>query len=328
MVLGMHRTGSSLLTSVLHDLGFNPGKELLQANEFNQEGYWEYKPLVEFHNRMLADHDNQWFAPGHLMLLDELLLQYRNEAESLINEMDADDKDWCWKDPRLILFLDFWLEILSNRPVKWIITHRNPSAIAHSLKSRDHFDIEIGLTLWEYSMLNLMAKKDRLKDSITVQYEEMLSDPKTQIKRIISFLHPQWDDDTRLSRGASAADRIKIDAVHHRDPSDVVLSEKQQWLEKILRQELEPPDNIAIGTHTHGHRIFFRKLYRETQGMTIQKKYSYECMLAAERQKSAELYQVINRQQKQLDQMAHFRSSLFGRIFSMLNNQIRTLKGQ
>lgn len=329
IVLGMHRSGTSLLTSVLHELGFNPGKELLDADPSNQEGFWEFKPLVQFHSRILEDYDNRWFAPGHHMPLDELLFQYRDEAESLIRRMDNDDKDWCWKDPRLVLFLDFWLEILSNRDVKWIITHRNPVSIASSLKSRDHFDMNVGLTLWEYYVLLLMARKQELKENITIQYEEMLSDPKTQIDRIASFLQPQWDEKTRLSHYESAINRIKVEAAHHRDPSALILSEQQQCLEKWLLDEKEPPGNIQTTLMIQVHRRFFRKLFRESQGMTIKNRNTYESLLAAERQKTEELYQIINSKQEQLDQhIASSPSNLIDRNCSLFRKMMRSLKGE
>lgn len=329
IVLGMHRTGTSLLTSVLHDLGFNPGKDLLEAGPSNQEGFWEYKPLVQFHSRLLEDYDNRWFAPGHLMPLDELLYHYRDEAEALISNMDNDGKNWCWKDPRLILFLDFWLEILSNRDVKWIIAHRHPASIAASLRSRDHFDMNVGLTLWEYSVLLLMARKHELKENITIQYEEMLSDPRTQIDRITSFLQPQWDEETRLLHCESAVNRIKVEAANHRNPSALILSEQQKWLEKWLLDEKEPPGKMQTDLMIQVHRRFFRKLFRESQGMTIKNRNNYESMLAAERQKTEELYQIINRKQEKMDQhIASSPSTLIERVLSYIPNMKRSLKDQ
>jgi hypothetical protein len=263
------------------------------------------------------------------MPLDELLYHYRDEAEALIRNMDNDGKNWCWKDPRLILFLDFWLEILSNRDVKWIIAHRHPASIAASLRSRDHFDMNVGLTLWEYSVLLLMARKHELKENITIQYEEMLSDPRTQIDRITSFLQPQWDEETRLSHCESAVNRIKVEAAHHRNPSALILSEQQQWLEKWLLDEKEPPGKIQTGLMIQVHRRFFRKLFRESQGMTIKNRNTYESLLAAERQKTEELYQIINSKQEQLDQhIASSPSTLIERILSFIPNMKRSLKDQ
>lgn len=303
IVLGMHRTGTSLVTSILHDLGFNPGKVLLEAGPSNQEGFWEYKPLVQFHSRILEEYDNRWFAPGHLMPLDELLFQYRNEAEALVRNMDNDDSNWCWKDPRLLLFLDFWLEILAGRDVKWIITHRHPASIAASIRSRDHFDNEVGLTLWEYSIANLMVRKEKLKDTITIDYEKLLTHPKTQIERIASFLQTGWDEKIKDSYCQSALNRVKVEAAHHRNPSTQILTEQQLWLEKWVQDEKRPPGNFQIGLMTQAHRRFFRKLYRETQGMTVKKKDEYETLIVAEKQKIQDLEQVINKLQEQLEEV-------------------------
>jgi len=329
IVLGMHRTGTSLITSILHDLGFNPGKVLLQADQSNQEGFWEYEPLVQFHSRILEDYDNRWFAPGHHMPLDELISTYRDEAESLIRNMDNDDQDWCWKDPRLVLFLDFWMEILSKRDVKWIITHRHPASIAASLRSRDHFDTNVGLSLWEYWVLLLLERKYKLKRNITIQYEQMLADPRTQIDRIASFLQPDWDEEKRLTHCESAVNRIKIEAAHHQNHSDQILSEQQQWLKKWLLEEKEPAGNDQTDLMKQAHRRFFRKLFRESQGMTIKNRNTYESLLAAERQKTEELYQIIKSKQDQLDlHTASSPSTLIVRILSFFSNLLRPSKSQ
>lgn len=325
-VLGMHRTGSSLLTSVLNDLGFNLGSELLEADRYNQEGYWEFKPLLEFHERILAEFDNQWFAPGHRMPLDELLLHYRAEAESLIHTMDLEERDWCWKDPRLVLFLDFWLEILAERPVKWIITHRHPASIARSLESRNQFDLETGLKLWEYSMIQLISRKGRLTDSITIPYEEMLSDPKKQINRIAGFLQPQWDEETRLARCETASFRIKDYAVYDRDRSQIALTEQQRLLEKMIRLEINPQDHPDYRWEGQAHPGFFRKMLREISSVTTRQKIECESSLQAERQKVGELYQIIGQLNDQLDKNKHQQIQSNGRLRRMIARAIRKLK--
>jgi hypothetical protein len=322
----MHRTGSSLLTSVLNDLGFNPGSELLEADTYNQEGYWEFKPLLEFHERILSEFNNQWFAPGHQMPLEELLLHYQAEAESLIRIMDLEERDWCWKDPRLVLFLDFWLEILADRPVKWIITHRHPASIASSLESRNHFDIETGLKLWEYSMIQLISRKDRLTDSITIPYEEMLSDPKKQINRIAGFLQPQWDEETRLARCETASFRIKDYAVYDRDRSKIVLTEQQRLLEKMIRQEINSLDHPDHTWEAQTHPGFFRKMLRELSSVTTRQKIECESSLQAERQKVGELYQIISLLNEQLDKTKHQQQQSKGRLRGMISTAIRKFK--
>ena len=326
LVLGMHRTGTSLLTSVLHDLGFNPGNELLEGDKYNLDGYWEYKPLLDLHEKMLADYGNQWFAPGHDMPLHELLFYYRDEAEALVRSMDAEDRDWCWKEPRLVIFLDFWLEILAGRDIKWIITHRNPAAIAHSLKSRNHFDIETGLRLWEYTMSNLMSGRDSLKDTITIQYEEMLSDPKQQIDRMAAYLQPDWNVEKRQSVCDTAALRIRSEAIHERDFSDVVLTSHQILLEKMIREGLHPHGMTESETIMSAHRRYFRKMLRDISIEKDKRLKELEAELAVVKYGMYELQQVIQAQKQQFEELDTVRGFMGRRISTFKSSIHRLIK--
>ena len=46
LVVGMHRSGTSAVTGVLHNFGYNVGQSLLPGNEFNEKGYFEDTSIV------------------------------------------------------------------------------------------------------------------------------------------------------------------------------------------------------------------------------------------------------------------------------------------
>ena len=56
IVLGMHRSGTSLLAEVLSRLGLDLGplEDLLPADAGNARGYWEPKRLVAIDDRILS----------------------------------------------------------------------------------------------------------------------------------------------------------------------------------------------------------------------------------------------------------------------------------
>ena len=59
-VLGMHRSGTSALTGLLHRLGVVLGEHLLPASEDNPRGYWENADIVAVHERLMASLGWTW----------------------------------------------------------------------------------------------------------------------------------------------------------------------------------------------------------------------------------------------------------------------------
>src|SRR5947199_3831318 len=70
MVLGMHRSGTSLCSHVLSALGVEmtdditaPGSGLLGPD--NQKGHWERREIVQFHDRIFAYFDRLYASTAH-----------------------------------------------------------------------------------------------------------------------------------------------------------------------------------------------------------------------------------------------------------------------
>src|SRR5580704_9384403 len=54
VVLGMHRSGTSALTGMLHHLGVALGSRLMAVTADNPRGYWEHSDIVAIHERLMA----------------------------------------------------------------------------------------------------------------------------------------------------------------------------------------------------------------------------------------------------------------------------------
>ena len=64
IVLGMHRSGTSALAGLLHELGLAMGPSLMpgRADE-NEKGFWEHEKIVSIHDRLLAYFGSGWSDP-------------------------------------------------------------------------------------------------------------------------------------------------------------------------------------------------------------------------------------------------------------------------
>ena len=62
LVLGMHRSATSLTTNILTELGLYAGSkdELLEADSDNKKGYFERKDVIGLSDKMLVENGMTW----------------------------------------------------------------------------------------------------------------------------------------------------------------------------------------------------------------------------------------------------------------------------
>lgn len=141
IVLGMHRSGTSCLAGSLQEAGLFLGDVNTQAR-FNARGNRENRPIMDLHDQILAANGGSWDAPpatANWSTAD------RARRDELIAGFPA-DAVWGFKDPRSVLALDGWLEVLPD--VRAIGTFRHPLAVAASLSARNGFSTEKGFSIW------------------------------------------------------------------------------------------------------------------------------------------------------------------------------------
>ena len=130
-ITGMHRSGTSLLTSLLASAGLAVGENLLDGAHDNPKGYFEDVDFVDFQDHVIARSGVDLLLPGQLLftqkdfLVAGKILRKRNRTRST---------HWAWKDPRTVLFLDFWQLLAPNLRV--IAVYRDPLQVVDSLLRR------------------------------------------------------------------------------------------------------------------------------------------------------------------------------------------------
>lgn len=216
IVIGMHRSGTTLLTSVLEKLGVNMGslkgfdtEESLPFQCLNDalfsitHSHWDFPtPLV---NELEAN--QEVFSRIFWECLQSWPFLFHNRNfKKLIN--NSSETVWGWKDPRNTFTLPIWLRLFPEARVVHI--YRNGIDVAQSLKTRnfklpENDDISLrtlklvgGLILWQeyiekaFKNLTLLADHNQLN----ICYENLNQDSNNQIKRLVSFigLNPNFDE--------------------------------------------------------------------------------------------------------------------------------------
>ncbi|MCW5724837.1 MAG: hypothetical protein KIS81_07750 [Maricaulaceae bacterium] len=156
VVLGMHRSGTSALTGSLMQAGMYLGKVLDTAISHNPKGLQEPASILYMHEHLLQASGGSWSDPPSQVVWDRLHCAVRD----LFIESRGGHAVWGFKDPRTVFTLQGWLDVLPDiRPVG---IFRHPYEVAASLRKRNGFELEKGLSLWALYNRKLLKWRDRL----------------------------------------------------------------------------------------------------------------------------------------------------------------------
>lgn len=193
VVLGMHRTGTSLTMAALEALGVDAGSHLLPPGPDNETGYWEDKSVIDLNDRLLAVMGKTWYSLAPITESDWALAEVDNlrcEAAALLKNHFAHSTSWGFKDPRCLRLWPFWRRVLNEMgvPVKCVVTYRHPESVAASLAHRNQFAPARSYFLW---LAHYVPFLDQLlsKPCIFIDYDQFIDQPTEVMDRLTTFVH-------------------------------------------------------------------------------------------------------------------------------------------
>jgi hypothetical protein len=209
VVLGMHRSGTSILTRMLQVCGVHIGPRL----DRNFESLF----LRGLNVRLLRQAGAEWYAPEPyrrqradpafhaecVRTLDEALrarFAPRFLGWTRRVRLPGAAFPWGWKDPRTCLTMDAWLEVFPEARVVHVIRH--PLDVALSLQRREEqrraqgkhpcppvVDLNHNLGLWETYVQDGLRYR-RLGDRYhELRYEDLLADAPARLGEILAACH-------------------------------------------------------------------------------------------------------------------------------------------
>lgn len=144
-IMGMHRSGTSLVTGLLHKCGLYLGDNLLMGAKDNPKGHFEDRKFININNQLILSNGGHWRRPPDRIIPQE---KHIRQAKALLESFPG-DKICGFKDPRICLTFPFWHHITSPEPIEVVFVHRPGSEIAQSLKKRNGMPLNMGLNLYK-----------------------------------------------------------------------------------------------------------------------------------------------------------------------------------
>ena len=192
IVLGMHRSGTSTTSGILSKLGLELGKSLMDGNESNPKGFFENYRIMLFNESLLHFLNVNWH---NTQVLEDMWWERKDlgpkmaQLKALILDDYSKEGTLLFKDPRLCILLPLYLQVLKELNIVpgFLITIRDPCAIAKSLRKRDHFSHHKSFRIWMDHMLRC-EKFTREYPRLFVDYSEVLGQPMNVLHRVVKKL--------------------------------------------------------------------------------------------------------------------------------------------
>ncbi|MDD2746874.1 MAG: hypothetical protein PHG39_04890 [Acidithiobacillus ferrooxidans] len=190
LVLGMHRSGTSLVTKALTTLGVYLGDQLMSPAPDNPKGFFEDIELQAINEQFLLSQSCHWDSvrfPSKDTVLSSALDTYHSTiAQHLLTRKWP---LWGFKDPRMCRLWPFWETVLSTTgqqtKVVWILRH--PFAVARSLARRNQMPWEMSFLLWRLHNIGAIEGLLNWGGGI-VLYEKLLAEPEKTILGMANML--------------------------------------------------------------------------------------------------------------------------------------------
>lgn len=189
VVLGMHRSGTSLVAGALHRMGVPMGTRFRAPDSSNPHGYWEDLDWRDLNKAILNGAGGTWYDPPPLHKIEKQVARYAMR----ISELCTREGEWGFKDPRTSLSIHYLHTYFPN--AKYIYTTRTIAGMLSSLTKRasqrgyyespDHwlnlinlYDLRLNNFLLTYRPLHVHR----------VRFEDAIHDPKTTMFNLASFV--------------------------------------------------------------------------------------------------------------------------------------------
>lgn len=239
IVLGMHKSGTTLIAEILHHSGIRMVDDTDTELGYDTGNKYERSSTKQLNHDILGSegtHSLEVPQPRQLSSTPD----QRARMQQLVRQLDAPQTDWGFKDPRTCITYPLWASVLP--PHRLIVVYRSPQEVwQHYRKSstRRRFSLTMNpLEGWcAYNELILGYLKQTAMPFVVLNYELFMT-TQPEFDRLRQFIGRRLDD------------RRKMDL--YRSKPSASVAAKALWLMNRL-QTGDKPERLARQIETHRH---------------------------------------------------------------------------
>jgi hypothetical protein len=196
LVLGMSRSGTSLIAHILHTLGASLPDDLIGPNPGNPTGHWEPRALVEINDQILSHVRLAWNDPRPLpdgWVNSAEAHGFALQIKQQIEREYSDSRLLLIKDPRLCRLLPLYCDALEMMDIEpsVVLQVRPPAEVVRSLCQRDGIAANLSQLLWLRSVTEA-EWHSRDYPRIWLDYAQLTADWRASIHRVGDRFDVTW----------------------------------------------------------------------------------------------------------------------------------------
>jgi len=202
LVLGMHRSGTSAVSGVIHALGVAGPKTLAPPTEWNPRGFFESPRIFSAYDELLAAAGSRW--DDWRQLEPQRFGAAAEERRSKLVQLFAEEFGGApliyVKDPRMCRFVPFVGAILAELgyAIVAVLPIRKPLEVAFSLQRRDKLALSRSVLMWLRHVLDAEFNSRHMPRCF-ISYEDLLGDWRRQMRRLAAKTGLRWPDASNKS---------------------------------------------------------------------------------------------------------------------------------
>lgn len=242
LVLGPHRSGTSVIARLMECLGAENSSNLAPPNFANPKGFFEDQDISQFNDNVLLPRLGlQWHSIG---FVDWSRLSKPDRSRLGLQALEIVRRNYpgtrrlsVLKEPRIGVLLPFWLSVLSHAgfDVRIVCCVRDPVSVARSLAARDGFSITHGGMLYATSWLSMLPHIEDLPVAL-VEFDAVFTQPGKVLRTVAEKLQLPLTSDLEERLHEFSSSHLDPELRHSRMPAEDVALE---------------PDLPPIAAHLH-----------------------------------------------------------------------------
>ena len=189
VVLGMHKSGTTLVSQTLHRSGIDMGDGFEEAGSYDTGNQWERREAFLINLDLMRCTESEYFSLDHYRAIESELPKPQEVAmREMVQKCESAGGDWGFKEPLTCLTYPLWRRVLP--PHKVVAVYRSPLEVINHYKATPRRPglAWRGLRAWSnYNQGMINAVRASGADSLTVRYEEIMRGP-DDFRRLEEFV--------------------------------------------------------------------------------------------------------------------------------------------
>ncbi len=213
VVLGMHKSGTTLVSEILHKSGINMVEQFDEEQGYYKGNKMERASTLDLNHEMLNSRGvSSLDIPVTPEALDPSPAQIKR-MEEIIDDCNIRYKFWGFKDPRTCITYNIWKKLLP--PHRLIVVYRHPAKILAHYNKRSTFMDRISryfraMEKWKANNQLLLAHISQSEyPQIIINYEDLMRGDNT-FKHLSEFVGLKLHDarDCNISENTNTKNKL------------------------------------------------------------------------------------------------------------------------